>query len=146
MLKILPIFGLAACGFVAASLVDSTSIAHQTVKTAEVEAMIHLEPDDSPYAGKPTLTWAMLTRQGGEMIAPSACKCRLMAYDWRNRAIAHHLPLSTMQMEGHQKGHEAIRTTIKFPKPGAYTVVLTGQAKDNSFAPFEFKVPVMVRP
>jgi len=146
MPKTLLVFGWVACSFLAVSLFDTASIAHQTVKTSDVEAMIHLDPNDQPYAGKSTLTWAMLTRRGGEMISPAKCNCRMVAYDSQNRAIARNLPLSSMQMEGHKQGHEAIRTTIKFPKPGAYTVVLTGQAKDKSFAPFEFKVPVTVRP
>jgi len=146
MPKTLLALGLATCGFFAIPLFDTASIAHQTVKTSDVEAMIHLDPDDRPYANKQTLAWAMLTKRNGEMISPAKCNCRMMAYDSQNRAIARNLPLSSMQMEGHKQGHEAIRTTIKFPKPGVYTVVLTGQAKDKSFAPFEFKVPVTVRP
>ncbi|XGV97365.1 MAG: hypothetical protein ACAF41_32180 [Leptolyngbya sp. BL-A-14] len=121
-------------------------LAHQEQTASSVGAMIHLDPNDSPYAGKPTLTWFMLTRKGGSMISPATCNCRITVYNARNQAIARDLPLSTMEIEGHQKGHRAIRTTITFPKAGAYTVVLSGQAKDKSFAPFEIKFPVTVRP
>ncbi|MBC7972582.1 MAG: hypothetical protein H7Z11_21050 [Verrucomicrobia bacterium] len=88
----------------------------------------------------------MLARRGGSMISPSACNCRVAVYNVHNQSIARNLPLSSMAMEGHQKGHAAIRTMITFPKPGAYTVVLAGQAKDKSFAPFELKFPITVRP
>ncbi|NJP12035.1 MAG: hypothetical protein HC866_23290 [Leptolyngbyaceae cyanobacterium RU_5_1] len=147
MHKILPIFVSTVCGFsIAPLIIVPPLIAHQQQNAANVEVMIHLDPDDSPFAGKPTLTWFMLMRNNGDMIAPANCNCRVTAYDSGNKAIAHHLPLSTIQLEGHKKGHQGIRTTITFPKPGSYTVVLSGQARDNSFNPFELKFPVTVRP
>lgn len=148
MHRILPIFVWTVCGFaIAPSIFNSPLTAHQE-KTVprNLTAMIHLEPNDSPYAKKPTMTWFMLTRTNGDMIAPATCNCRVAAYDSSNQPIAQQLPLSTMQMEGHKKGHKAIRTTITFPKPGSYTVVLSGQAKDRSFNSFELKFPVTVRP
>ncbi len=147
MNRILSVIGLAVCGFMLVSMVDTPLTAHQKMMTdGDVGAMIHLDPDDSPYAKKPTLTWFMLMRRSGNMISGSNCDCRVAAYDSRNRAIAHHLPISLMPLEGHQKEHEVIRTMITFPKPGRYTVILTGQSKDESFAPFELKFPVTVRP
>ncbi|MBW4472161.1 MAG: hypothetical protein KME45_17410 [Stenomitos rutilans HA7619-LM2] len=147
MYRLLPLFIWAMCSSAIIPLAFALPlIAHQEQTGASVGVMIHLDPNDSPYASKPTLTWFMLTRRGGNMISPTTCNCRVTVYDGRNQAIARSLPLSTMELEGHQKGHRAIRTTITFPKPGAYTVVLSGQAKDKSFAPFETKFPVTVRP
>ena len=147
MYKFFPVFGLAAFGLMVGSMFGSPSSAHQKMFTAgNVGAMIHLDPNDSPYPGKPTKTWIMLMQRDGNMIAPSSCNCSIAAYDARHQAIAHHLPLTTIAVEGHQKGHQALATTITFSKPGAYTVVLTGQATDKSFAPFELKFPVTVRP
>jgi hypothetical protein len=144
--KIFPFLGLAAFGLVIAPMIGSVS-AHQRLSTAgDVGVMIHLDPNDLPYPKKPTKTWFMLMRRNGAMISPASCNCSVAAYDSRNRAIVSNLPLSTIPVEGHQKGHEAISTTITFPKAGAYTVVLAGQAKDKSFAPFELKFPVTVRP
>ncbi|KAM3113934.1 hypothetical protein [Phormidesmis sp. 146-33] len=116
-----------------------------------VGAMIHLEPDDSPYAGKSTMTWFMLTRRGGAMISPATCDCQVTAYATGKQGskpiwMTDRLPLSTIEMAGHQKGHRAIRTNITFPKPGAYVVVLSGKSKDGSFNPFEMKFPITVRP
>ncbi len=147
MHRILPIFIWTICSSSIIPLAFALPlIAHQERMGAKVGAMIHLDPNDSPYAGKPTLTWFMLTRRGGDMISPSNCDCSVAAYDSRNQAIAHHLPLSTITLEGHKQGHEGIRTMITFPNPGAYTVVLSGQANDKSFESFEVKFPVTVRP
>ena len=110
MYRILPIFIWVVCSSAIIPLAFALPlIAHQEKTSASVGATIHLEPNDSPYARKPTLTWFMLTRRGGAMLSPSTCNCRVAVYDSRQQAIAHHLPLSTMAMEGHKKGHEAIR-------------------------------------
>jgi hypothetical protein len=147
MHKLLPLFILSVCGLAVSPLISTLPlIAHQMNAAGSVGAMIHLEPNDSPFAGKNTMTWFMLTRQSGEMIAPKQCDCKVMALDANEQPIVHHLPLTTMQLAGHQAGHEAIRTDITFPKAGAYTVVLTGKSKDNSFDPFELKFPITVRP
>ncbi|MBW4580762.1 MAG: hypothetical protein KME42_14445 [Tildeniella nuda ZEHNDER 1965/U140] len=147
MYRLLPIFIWTVCSSSIIPLAFALPlIAHQEKTGNSVGAMIHLEPDDSPYAGKSTLTWFMLTRSGGDMVSPSSCNCRVAAYNAQNQAIAQQLPLSPISLEGHQKGHQGIQTTIMFPESGAYTVVLSGQAKDKSFAPFEIKFPVIVRP
>ena len=125
---------------------------HKVSASGKVGVMIHLNPNDSPVAGKATTTWFMLTRRGGDVISPANCNCRVVAYDTGktdNKAksgwIADRLPLSTMSMEGHETGHQAVRTTITFPKAGSYWVVLSGKSKDGSFDPFELKFPVTVR-
>jgi hypothetical protein len=147
MHKILPILMLTIAGFTIPVLFPvSPLIAHTRQNTADVGVMIHLDPKDSPYAGRPTLTWFMLTRKNGEMISPASCNCRVAAYNSRNQAIATQLPLSAKPMPGHSKEHQVIQTTITFPQPGAYKVLLTGRSKDASFAPFEFQFPVIVRP
>ncbi|GAP95535.1 hypothetical protein [Leptolyngbya sp. NIES-2104] len=147
MNKILPILGLTVGGIAIASIAVPNSSAHQKlISNNNVAVMVHFDPNDLPYANKPSETWFMLMRNGGEMISPANCDCQVAVYDSQNRAIAKQLPLSTKPIEGHQKGHEAIRTAITFPMAGAYTVILTGQAKDQSFAPFELKVSVTVRP
>jgi hypothetical protein len=147
MYRLLPLFIWTVCSSAIIPIAFALPlIAHQEKTASSVGAMIHLDPNDSPYAEKPTLTWFMLTRRGGAMVSPSTCNCRVTVYDSRQQAIAQPLPLSTIALEGHKKGHQGIRTTITFPKPGAYTVVLAGQANDKSFEPFEIKFPVTVRP
>jgi hypothetical protein len=118
----------------------------QAAQGSDVNVMIHLNPNDSPYAGKSAETWFMLMRKNGEMIAPSTCNCQVKVYNGRKVAIASNLPLTMMQAPGHEAGHKVLRTAITFPKSGAYTVVLSGTAKDKSFKSFEMKFPVTVRP
>jgi hypothetical protein len=147
MSKVLSIFIAIACGLSIAPLLFVSPLnAHQQKTAGDVEAMIHLDPKDSPYAGKPSSTWVMLMRHNGDMIAPEKCNCKLAAYDSGNKTIASNLPLSIAQAEGHKAGHQVFRTTITFPKAGSYTIVLSGQFKDKSFAPFELKFPITVRP
>jgi hypothetical protein len=137
------------CGGISAPLMLSSSLrAHQTQPTnaEKVNAMIHLDPEDSPIAGKASLTWFMLTRSNGKMIAPANCACQVNVYNASGQVIMRGLPLSTMAVAGHEKGHEAIQTKITFPRPGAYKVMLSGKSKDKSFAPFEVKFSVTVRP
>ena len=135
-------------------VLDLPSNAHQqkVSDSGKVGAMIHLNPNDSPAAGKATTTWFMLTRRGGEVISPAPCDCRVVAYDAgqttnysKPRWIVDRLPLSTIAMEGHEIGHQGVRTTITFPKAGSYWIVLAGKSKDGSFDPFELKFPVIVR-
>jgi hypothetical protein len=150
MTKLLPISLMMTAGLVIAVpfLSMQPISAHQTQADPDsnVIVMIHLDPQDSPYAGKSTLTWFMLTRSNGEMIAPTTCNCQVKVYNGKNVEIANHLPLSLMSVEGHEVGHKAFRTQITFPKPGTYTVVVLGTAKDKSFSAFERKFSVTVRP
>jgi hypothetical protein len=146
MPKKIALLGLALCGFTVMPLIAPSSLtAHQQQQASDVQTMIHLDPNDSPIVGKPTLTWFMLKRSNGDMIDPANCNCKITAYDANKKAIARHFPISTMQMEGHEQGHKALRTTIIFPKRGSYTVVLSGQSRDKSFAPFELTFPVQVK-
>lgn len=97
MYRLLPLFIWAVCGSAIIPLAFALPLtAHQEKIGTSIGAMIHLDPDDSPYAGKPTLTWFMLSRPGGSMVAPTTCNCRAAVYNARNQAIAQNLPLSTL--------------------------------------------------
>lgn len=143
ILRFMPVI----CGLLgAATIAVSPLAAHQQQNTTDLDVMIHLDPDDSPYAQKPSLTWFMLMRKNGDMVSPAACNCRAIIYDSRNQVIDRNLALSTMSIPGHKKEHQGLRTMITFPKPGKYKVVFSGQAKDNSFKSFNLAFPVTVRP
>jgi hypothetical protein len=119
------------------------SIAHQQMNATEsVSAMVHLEPNDTPQAGTPSLTWVMLMNPDGSEIAPSACACRLAIYDANDRRIAHHIALEEMPVDGQMM----LATSLTFPEPGTYTLLLTAEPKDASFEAFELKLPVTVTP
>lgn len=120
----------------------TTAIAHQGLQSGDVEAVVHLQPNDSPYAGEASLTWFHLTRSNGETIPLSDCACSLVVYNAQNQAIAQP-ELTDAAVSEHA---QPISTNITFPAAGNYQLVLTGQSKSNSFSDFELTVPVRVRP
>jgi hypothetical protein len=141
MHKMIAFFISSICSIsIAPMIIALPLIAHQnqTPMTDEVGAMIHVDPDDMPHVGKPSLTWFMLSQNNGEMIAPENCDCRVMVYDAENEAIAHHLPLSVTTVEE----QPVLSTMITFPSPGVYTVVLSGESENDSFEAFELRFPI----
>ena len=55
-------------------------VAHQVEVSKDVGATIHIEPNDTPRAGKSNLAWFALTRKGGKIIPLAQCKCELEVY------------------------------------------------------------------
>ena len=118
------------------------AIAHQDYTAEAVIAMVHLEPNDSPQAGKPTPTWIHLERASDEQtIRLADCTCNLMVYDSQKQAIANP-ELSETTVAGHD---HPLSASITFPSAGDYQLVLTGESKSNQVEPFEINVPVKVR-
>jgi hypothetical protein len=141
MNKILPVLIAAVCGFSVTSLGHVLpAIAHQDQMSTSgnVGAMIHVDPNDTPPAGQPRPAWFELTRADGSPIPLSDCNCQVMVHNAQDRAIIHDLPLASTSVAG----EEVISTTITFPTPGSYTVVLSGESKDGSFEPFEIMFPI----
>lgn len=133
----LTLSALAIAPFVVPAIAHQAQHQSTAAGDGEMEAMIHLDPSDSPAAGSPSETWFVL--KANNMPVPLAnCNCEVMIYDSRNQMIMHGLPLSETMIDG----QAAIATEITFPLPGAYTVVLSGQAQDGSFEPFEIRFPV----
>lgn len=120
---------------------DPSIIAHQQQAISHIKATVHLEPDDSPYAGQSSLTWFHLTNARDETVTLSNCHCSLVVYDSQNQPIAYP-QLSESEIAGHEK---PITTTITFPSAGFYEMVFTGRSKTDQFEPFELRVPVIVR-
>ncbi|WP_088893898.1 hypothetical protein [Leptolyngbya ohadii] len=118
-------------------------IAHQDVRDGTINGRLHLDPDDSPFAGQPSLTWFHLY-SGNDAITLANCNCNLLVYDAQNQQVAKP-ELSETEMEGHRE--RPITASITFPKAGTYQVVLTGQPKaEGEFQPFRIAVPIVVRP
>lgn len=131
-------------------LASPAAIAHQSTSLGGVKATVHLEPDDSPYAGQPSLTWFHFVRPDGETVSLSDCNCRLVVYDSQNQPIAQP-QLGEAPVEEHGQGHgqghiQPITTSIVFPTPGTYQLVFTAESRAKAFEPFEMTVPVTVRP
>lgn len=124
------------------SLNTSKAIAHQPIELENIRATVHLDPQDSPYARVPSVTWFHLTRPNGETVSLSDCDCALTVYNSQNQSIVQP-QLTESSVEGHER---PITTRIIFPNSGTYRLVLTGRSKTNSFEPFQLTVPVTVRP
>ena len=129
---------------VPASVLMDTSdmISHQHLTVGELQATVHLQPDDSPYAGQPSPTWVHLIRADGETVPLTDCNCNLVVYDSQGRAIARP-QLAETPVEGHET---PIGTSITFPTSGSYRLVFAGQSRSEAFKPFELEIPVTVRP
>jgi hypothetical protein len=139
-------------GLIAASLgtmvvLESSSpvLAHKTQVAGEVGGTIHIEPNDNPQAGTPSLTWFALTRQGGELIPLDACNCKLSLYAQPRQSADSPIaqpPLKAISAEGYENVPAA---DITFPNVGAYDLVLQGEAKTpDDFQPFELIFDVSV--
>ena len=119
--------------------------AHQVEIAGDVGGTIHLEPNDTPSAGTPTLTWFALVRQGGVSIPLADCNCQLTLYTQPYSASS--TPIQTPPLRPvSEEGYENIPgAEITFPQVGAYTLVITGEPKQpNDFQPFELQFDVTV--
>lgn len=119
--------------------------AHKVQVAEDVGATLHIEPNDTPTAGKPALTWFALTRKGGQVIPLQQCNCQLSVYSEprdQNAAPILSPPLKSVSAERYQgiPGAE-----INFPKPGAYQLQLNGTpTAEVNFKPFQLKFTVTV--
>ncbi len=147
MLKSLSLVAFASFGVAIAPIFTTPPLdGHQPQAIGKLEVMVHLNPNGSPYAGKPSKTWFMLMQRNDNVISSIHCDCNVAVYNVYNQAIADHLPLSVTPVAGHHQAHQVIRTTITFPHPGTYTVVLSGHSTNGSFTSFVLRFPVKVRP
>jgi hypothetical protein len=124
-------------------------LAHQIQIDRTVGAIQHLEPNDTPRSGEPTLVWFALTRQGGIPIPLADCDCRLSLYPASQQpepaAIATP-PLSPYSPPGHRDIPSA---QVTFPQVGLYRLVLAGEPKAGVeqaqlFEPFSLSFEVTV--
>lgn len=118
------------------------SFAHQTETASNIGATLHIEPNDIPKAGEPSLTWFALTRRGGRIVPLSACDCSLTVY-----ALPDNQPIAEPTLEAvSAEGYDSIPgALIEFPQIGAYELVLTGRpTTDEDFDSFEFRFEVTV--
>lgn len=117
---------------------------HKVQTAADVGGTLHVEPNDSPQAGKRALTWIALTRKGGQTIPLEQCNCQLAVYAEPDKGSQPILkpPLKPISAEGY-KGVPGAE--IVFPQAGAYQLQLSGTPKAGaSFKPFQLNYPVTV--
>lgn len=119
--------------------------AHKVQISGDVGATLHIEPDDTPLAGKAALIWLALTRKGGQALPLQQCNCQLSVYS--EPSAKHSSPLLKPELKAiSTQGYKGIPgTVITFPKPGAYQLELIGKPKTGaSFKPFVLSFNVTV--
>ncbi|MGH2416519.1 MAG: hypothetical protein ACRDEA_23055, partial [Microcystaceae cyanobacterium] len=120
-------------------------IAHQVQVDKQVGGTTHIEPNDNPRAGEPSLVWFALTRKGGELIPLKQCQCELTVSTEPipngDRSLQKPA-LKAVSAEGYQGIPGA---DITFPQVGTYELVLRGKPISTAdFQPFTLKFTVTV--
>ncbi|ERN41124.1 hypothetical protein KR51_00023870 [Rubidibacter lacunae KORDI 51-2] len=119
--------------------------AHQVEIQNDVGATLHIEPDDTPQAGRPTLAWFALTRRGGRTIPLSQCDCSLAVYALPLNAGEPPLLTPPLQPVDAERYAGIPGAELTFPDPGAYRLQLSGSPQaGEDFTPFEFAFDVTV--
>ena len=135
--KLLPILFLA--------LLLSPGSAHEVQVSEDIGATLHIQPNDNPRVGEPSLAWFALTRKGGRIIPLSQCNCNLAIYSKPRSPNSPALLKPALKAVSYQ-GYQAIPgANIAFPKVGNYQLELTGTPKAGvSFKPFKLIYTVAV--
>ncbi|WP_034342995.1 hypothetical protein [Deinococcus misasensis] len=98
-------------------------LAHEIEKDGNVGALIHIEPDDAPVVGNNT-TWFEVNQKGGIPITLKNCTCNLQVFAGSYKAGVKAQSSPKLVMDG-----KHLKATVKLPKNGAYTLVLSGIPK-----------------
>ncbi|MBD1906740.1 hypothetical protein NDI37_20755 [Funiculus sociatus GB2-A5] len=127
------------------TLLTAPASAHKVQIAEDVGGTLHIEPNDNPKAGEPSLAWVALTRKGGQVIPLQECNCKLSVYSQPRTQQTTPLlspPLKAISTEGYQGIPGA---SVVFPSPGAYQLQLSGTPTSGAdFKPFELKFTVTV--
>ena len=120
-------------------LLLSPALAHELVRSGNVGALLHIEPDDNPVTGKANPTRFEINVRGGKPVLLAQCQCSLQVYAGSLKAGAK--PSSTPAL---RQAQGALGASLNFPKTGAYTLFLSGKPRPG--APFSaFKLSWVVR-
>jgi hypothetical protein len=122
-----------------------SAMAHKVEVSGDVGGTSHIEPNDNPRAGTPSLAWFALTQKGGTLIPLENCNCQLAVY--AEPRATNPSPIQQPTLTGVSvEGYEGIPgAEITFPQVGAYMLVISGSAiAPATFQPFELQFPVTV--
>lgn len=125
--------------------ITTPAIAHQVEVSGNVGGTAHIEPNDNPKAGTPSLTWFALTRAGGEIIPLADCDCRLSVYTQPRQPDDAPIQQPSLQPVSAEGYRDVPGANITFPQVGAYELVLQGEpTRADDFSPFELTFGVTV--
>ncbi len=129
------------------ALIATPVNAHETERTSNVGATLHIEPDDSPRAGETALTWFALTQRGGKIISLKECNCQLALYSQPHKEGTAPLQQPQLKAVSVTRYQDIPGADITFPAAGAYELELTGKPKVGAnFPPFKLEFDVAVAP
>lgn len=120
------------------------TLAHETQISGSVGGTYHIEPNDTPRAGEPSLTWFALTQFGGVPIGLSDCDCELKVLE---ATRAETLPIARPSLKAIAvEGLDDVPASeVTFPTVGAYVLSLSGRPQgDADFTPFQLDFAVTV--
>jgi hypothetical protein len=108
-----------------------------------VGAVLHVDPDDDPYAGTTTPIVYYLKTKDRE-IEPSQCYCTLeIIHDGKQIAYLH--SIKDHNKDAAHNTNKGVSFAFSFPKKGIYKLVLRGDPKGtNEFEPFYLEYTLRV--
>lgn len=127
------------------TLIATPAFAHKVQVAQDVGSTLHVEPNDTPRAGESTLVWFALTRRGGQVIPLEQCNCELSVYTSTSAPNSPPLLTPPLKAISAEQYHSIPGAELRFPKPGAYQLHLSGTPKaEGDFQPFKLKFEVTV--
>lgn len=137
--------GLAVTPVVYGAIVSQPVTAHEVETAGDVGATMHIEPNDQPRAGTPSLVWFALVKRGGQPIALSDCNCALSIYAQPRQSGDRPIQQSSLSATSAEGRSNLPSATVTFPRPGIYDVVLRGSPKAaGAFNPFQLSYRVTI--
>jgi hypothetical protein len=119
--------------------------AHQVETSGNVGATIHIEPNDRPRAGTPSLVWFALVKRGGQAIPLSDCNCALSIYTQPQQSGDRPIQQPALRATSAAGRDNLPSATVTFPRAGTYEVVLRGSPKTpGAFNPFQLSYTVTI--
>jgi hypothetical protein len=112
--------------------------AHELQTDGDVGALMHIQPDDNPRAKVFTTAWFGLVQRGGTPIPLSQCACSLQIYVGEPQPGQKPVLTPKLQERKVQDGigsQTKLTAQLKFPRTGAYTMVLAGKPKATASFP-----------
>lgn len=120
-------------------------MAHEVETAGNVGATIHVEPNDRPRAGTPSVLWFALVKRGGQAIPLSDCNCALSVYAQPRRSGDRPLQQPALRATTAEGQSNLPSATVTFPRPGTYEVVLRGSPKTaRAFDSFQLSYTITV--
>jgi hypothetical protein len=119
--------------------------AHEVETSGNVGAIIHIEPNDRPRAGTPSLVWFALVKRGGQPISLSDCNCAVSVYAQPRQSGDRPIQQPALRAASAEGRSNLPSATVTFPRAGTYDVVLRGSPKTaGAFTPFQLSYTVTV--